>query len=58
MRTAKKKVLKINLRDIKEKMFKEENQKIDLSKYKILGVGDGFKAEITALSASDTAKEK
>lgn len=58
MKTAKKKILKINLKDVKERIFHEEDQKIDLSKYKILGVGEGFKAEITALSASNSAKEK
>ena len=32
--------------------------KIDLGKYKILGTGDGFKAEIVALSATASAIEK
>lgn len=55
IKTAKKKVLKINLKDIKENM---KGNKIDLSKYKILGNGEGFKAEITAKSASESAIEK
>jgi large subunit ribosomal protein L15 len=54
--TARNKTLKLNLNDIKEKFGKEK--KIDLSKYKILGTGEGFKSEITAESASASAIEK
>lgn len=57
-RTAKVKGLKINLNDIKENIFKKAGDKIDLSKYKILGNGEGFKAEITAKCASESAIEK
>ncbi len=53
-----KKVLKINLKDIRDNLFTNGIKKIDLSKYKILGIGEGFKAEITAKSASESAIEK
>jgi large subunit ribosomal protein L15 len=53
--TARKKYEKINLREIKDNF---SGAKIDLPKHKILGHGDGFKAEITALSASASAIEK
>lgn len=53
--TAKKKYDKINLCDIKANFF---GSKIDLSTYKILAKGEGFKAEITAKSASAGAIEK
>lgn len=56
--TKKDKTEKINLYAIKENMFTKEGCKIDLSKHKILGQGEGFKAEITALSASAMAIEK
>ena len=56
IRTANKKTLKLNLKDIKEKFGNEK--KIDLSKYKILGTGEGFKAEIIAKQASASAIEK
>ena len=56
--TAIAKYEKINLFAIKDNMFVKEGQKIDLSKHKILGTGDGFKAEIVALSATATAIEK
>ena len=46
---------KINLKDIKANF---PGAKIDLSKYKILGTGDGFKAEIVALSATASAIKK
>jgi len=46
---------KINLKDIKANF---SGEKIDLSKHKILGTGDGFKAEITALAATTGAIEK
>jgi len=57
-KTAVKKTNQINLRDIKNNIFKKDGQKIDLSKHKILGEGDGFKAVITAKSASKSAIEK
>ena len=56
--TKKDKSEKINLYAIKDNLFIKEGCKIDLSKHKILGHGDGFKAEITALSASVSAIEK
>ena len=46
---------KINLKDIKANFT---GAKIDLSKHKILGTGDGFKAEITALAATKGAIAK
>ena len=56
--SVRKKSSQKNLLDIKENIFKKVGEKIDLSKYKILGFGEGFKAEITAKSASNTAIEK
>ncbi len=56
--TARDKRKAVNLYDIKNNMFKKDGDKIDLSKYKILGSGEGFKAEIKALSASKLAVEK
>jgi large subunit ribosomal protein L15 len=56
--TAFKKYDKINLSDIRNNLFKKDGDKINLSKYKILGNGDGFKAEITALGATASAIEK
>jgi len=56
--TAIKKYDKINLIDVKGNFFTKEGCKIDLSKHKILGHGDGFKAEITAKSATASAIEK
>jgi large subunit ribosomal protein L15 len=53
--TKKKKYDKINLSDIKNNF---KGDKIDLSSYKILGKGDGFKAEILAKSATASAIEK
>ena len=53
--TAVKKYDKINLCDVKANF---SGTKIDLSKHKILGKGDGFKAEITAKAASKVAIEK
>ncbi len=53
--TAKKKTFQINLSDIQRNY---EGNKIELKKYKILGRGDGFKAEIYAREASKTAIEK
>ena len=49
---------KINLRDIKDNFFKGDGDKIDFSKHKILGMGEGFKAEIKALNATASAVEK
>lgn len=49
---------KINLYAIKDNFFPKEGCKIDLSKHKILGTGDGFKAEITALAATAAAISK
>ncbi len=49
---------KMNLFAIKENIFKKDGDKIDLSKHTILGVGEGFKAEITAKKASAAAIEK
>ena len=49
---------KINLRDIKDNFFKKAGDKIDFSKHKILGAGEGFKAEIKALGATASAIEK
>jgi len=46
---------RVNLKDIKANF---KGAKIDLSKHKILGTGDGFKAEITALAATKGAIEK
>jgi len=56
--TAVHKYEKINLYSIKDNIFVKDGQKIDLSKHKILGTGDGFKAEILALGATKTAIEK
>jgi len=53
--TAVKKYEKINLKDIKANF---SGNKIDLSKHKILGDGEGFKAEITAMAATPSAIEK
>ena len=56
--TALNKYEKINLYAVKDNLFTKEGCKIDLSKHKILGTGDGFKAEIVAKSASKMAIEK
>jgi len=48
----------LNLLDIKNTLFTGDDCKINLAKYKILGVGEGFKAEITAKFASKTAISK
>ncbi len=56
--TARKKYDKINLADIKANFFRKDGDKIDLSKHKILGSGDGFKAEVIAKSATSSAIEK
>ena len=56
--TARDKRLRINLYDIKNNLFSKVGAQIDLSKYKILGSGEGFKAEIVAMAASKLAIEK
>ena len=56
--TAVKKYEKINLFSLKDNFFKKVGEKLDFSKYKILGEGDGFEAEIHALSATKGAIEK
>jgi ribosomal protein L15 len=56
--TAKDKGEKISLYAIKDNMFSKDGCKINLSKHKILGQGIGFKAEITALAATEGAIEK
>ena len=53
--TKKKKYEKINLCDVKNNY---SGTKIDLSGHRILGKGDGFKAEILAKSATASAIEK
>ena len=50
--------LVVNLDDIKDNFFRKSGDKIDLSKHKILGDGEGFKAEITARAASPSAIKK
>jgi hypothetical protein len=49
---------RINLYAIKDNIFKKAGQKIDLKNHIVLGVGEGFKAEITAKKASVTAISK
>ncbi len=56
--SARNRSLQINLKDIKENIFKKNGDKIDFSKYKILGTGEGFKAEISAKAASASAVKK
>ncbi|MEA3248484.1 MAG: uL15 family ribosomal protein [Nanoarchaeota archaeon] len=56
--TKRVKINGINLRDIKNNFFNKVGDKIDFSKHKILGMGEGFKAEIKALSATASAIEK
>ena len=56
--TQKDKSEKINLYAIKDNFFVKEGCKINLLKHKILGRGDGFKAEITAKAATANAIEK
>ena len=56
--TARKKAYGMNLYDIKDNIFKKDGDKIDLSKFKILGSGEGFKAEITAKGATKLAIQK
>ena len=54
-RTKKKKYDKINLCDVRANF---SGDKINLSGYKILGKGEGFKGEIVALSATKAAVKK
>jgi large subunit ribosomal protein L15 len=56
--TAIKKYEKINLFSLKDNFFKKAGDKLDFSKHKILGEGEGFNAEIKALSATKGAIEK
>ncbi|VVB80613.1 50S ribosomal protein L15 [uncultured archaeon] len=56
--TQKKRTEQINLKDIKANLFQKDGQKIELKEHKILGDGEGFKAEIHAASASKSAIEK
>ena len=56
--TAIAKYEKINLYAIKDNLFVKDGCKIDLGKHKILGHGDGFKAEIKALAATASAIAK
>lgn len=56
--TVRKKFNKINLRDVRSNLFTKEGCKINLMKHKILGTGDGFRAEIVALSATKSAIDK
>lgn len=54
--TAKRKKEQINLENI-QKLYKDQKE-INLTEYKILGEGEGFKATITAKAASASAIEK
>lgn len=56
--TGKPRTEQINLQDIKANFFQKDGQKIELKEHKILGEGEGFKAEIYAASASQSAIEK
>ena len=56
--TKRKKYDKINLCDVRANLFVKDGCKIDLSKHKILGKGEGYKAEIRALAATKGAIEK
>jgi ribosomal protein L15 len=56
LQLKKRKKNELNLDDI-QKVYGGKD-KIELEGYKILGKGDGFKAEIHAKSASKSAKEK
>jgi ribosomal protein L15 len=48
----------LNLDDIKANFFDKEGAKIMLKGYKVLGDGEGFKAEITAEAATQSAIDK
>ena len=56
--TKVKKYEKINLREIKDNFFIKGKITMDFSKYKILGNGEGFKAEIKAKAATKGAIAK
>ncbi len=56
--TAKKRTEQINLDDLKANYFQKEGQKIELKLHKILGEGEGFKAEVHAKSATQSAIDK
>jgi ribosomal protein L15 len=56
--SAKKRTEQINLDDVKANYFQKEGQKIELKLHKILGEGEGFKAEIHAKGATQTAIDK
>jgi len=56
--TGKERTEQINLQDIRANIFFKEGQKIELKEHKILGEGEGFKAEIHAKAASAGAIEK
>jgi len=56
--SAKKRTEQINLDDVKANYFQKEGQKIELKLHKILGEGEGFKAEIYAKGATQTAIDK
>ena len=56
--TKRDKIQRINLYAIKDNIFKKAGQKIDLKEHVVLAVGEGFKAEITALKASAKAIAK
>lgn len=56
--TGKERTEQINLRDIQANILEKEGQKIELKEHKILGEGEGFKAEIYAKTASKSAIEK
>jgi large subunit ribosomal protein L15 len=56
--TQKVRTEQINLKDIKANLFQKDGQKIELKEHKILGDGEGFKAEIHAKAASASAMEK
>lgn len=56
--SAKKRTEQINLNDLKANFFKKEGQKIEMKLHKILGEGEGFKAEVYAKAATQSAIDK
>ncbi len=56
--TGKARTEQINLDDLKANFFKKEGQKIEMKLHKILGDGEGFKAEVYAKSATQSAIDK
>lgn len=56
--SAKKRTNQINLDDLKANFFQKEGQKIELKLHKILGDGEGFKAEVHAKAATQSAIDK